>query len=176
MATALAGGVINAGLVNPTQVIIYDVMDAALERGKNKGFQIAGSNWEVGQVANIIFLAVKPSEIPSVLGELRGVPDIKANKPLIISIAAGITLKNIESTLDPVTLPVIRVMPNTPCLVGETAAAFALGRQAKRKHAGRCDDIVIYQSFPPLPSMPRPFDNTNPHRVANSFPSSPLCT
>lgn len=60
----------------------------------------------------------------------------ESQTPLIISIAAGVTLATLESALPG--HRVIRVMPNTPCLVGEAASAFSLG-----KHATDADRTLV---------------------------------
>jgi len=67
-----------------------------------------------------VLIAVKPGQVPEVCA------DIKAGNPnaLVVSIAAGITIATLEASLA-TTNRVIRVMPNTPCLVGELAAAYA---------------------------------------------------
>ncbi len=80
-------------------------------------------NKEVLKSSDIIFLAVKPQVIDSVLNE------IKDTNKLIISIAAGVKLKHLENKLKKAR--VVRVMPNTPCLVGEMAAGFAVGKKCK---------------------------------------------
>ena len=84
---------------------------------------VTDDNKEVERKSDIIFIAVKPQVIDIVLDELKD-----TNK-LIISIAAGIPLKRLESKLKKAR--VVRVMPNTPCLVGEMAAGFAIGKRCK---------------------------------------------
>jgi len=74
--------------------------------------------------AEVLFLATKPQQIRAALAELRGAADGK----LVISIAAGIKLATLAAALDKARL--VRVMPNTPCLVGQSASAYALGPRA----------------------------------------------
>jgi pyrroline-5-carboxylate reductase len=69
---------------------------------------------------------VKPDQVVGVLAKLR---DQLTEQHLLISIAAGVTLAKIESALKP-GARAVRVMPNTPALVGASATAFALGRNA----------------------------------------------
>lgn len=76
--------------------------------------------------ANVILLAVKPDQVNDVLAEAR--PHF-TDKHLLVSIAAGVTLARMESVLPP-GARVVRVMPNTPALVGASASAFALGKSA----------------------------------------------
>jgi len=77
----------------------------------------------------VVVIAVKPQMIPTVLAELK--PLLK-RKPLVISIAAGVTLHTLSDGLGG-DLPVIRVMPNTPCLVGASATGFAPNATATKE-------------------------------------------
>jgi pyrroline-5-carboxylate reductase len=74
--------------------------------------------------AEVVLMAVKPAQVLSVLGEVR--PQWREGQALV-SIAAGITLSQLEGAV-PDGVRVIRVMPNTPAMVGASATAFALGR------------------------------------------------
>ena len=127
MAAALARGFIRAGLVGPKDVIAGDPLDAA--RGKfveEVDARATKSNANVLKFANVLILAVKPGHVVGVLAELRG--EFKSDH-LLISIAAGVTLAKLEGAL-PAGARIIRVMPNTPALVGAGASAFALGKNA----------------------------------------------
>jgi len=127
MAAALARGFIRAGLVGPKDVIAGDPLDAAREKFvEETGVRATKSNAEVLKFANVLILAVKPVHVANVLAELRGE---FTNGHLLISIAAGVTLAKLEGAL-PAGARIIRVMPNTPALVGTGASAFALGKNA----------------------------------------------
>ncbi len=90
---------------------------------KEKGINAFHNNQDVCRSArDVIILAVKPNNIPEACSDLRKVP----SEALVISIAAGITLEKLEEALP--NRRVVRVMPNTPCLVGEAASAFASGK------------------------------------------------
>jgi pyrroline-5-carboxylate reductase len=127
MATALAKGFVRAGLVTPKQVIASDVSEAARESfAKETDAKTTSSNASVIKSAEVIILAVKPDQVVAVLGEIR---DDLTEKHLLISIAAGVTLAKLEAVLGN-EARVIRVMPNTPALVGSSATGFALGKSA----------------------------------------------
>ena len=79
------------------------------------------------QFANVLVLAVKPDQVGGVLAEVR---DQFTRKHLLISIAAGVPLAKLEAGLG-AGARLIRVMPNTPALVGASATAFALGKSAR---------------------------------------------
>ena len=75
-----------------------------------------GSNEEVAGKCDRIFLCVKPQMMASVLLPLQ--PLLQDRKPLLITMAAGLTLRQIENFAG-CALPVIRIMPNTPVAVGK---------------------------------------------------------
>lgn len=128
MATALARGFIRAKLVAPNHIIASDFVPAARATFvKETGARSVPSNAEVLRSAKVIFLAVKPDQAAPVLEEVR---DDFTAAHLLISIAAGVPLARLESALPP-GARVIRVMPNTPALVGESATAFASGKSAR---------------------------------------------
>lgn len=126
MARALARGFVDAGLIAAGKIVAYDPVAAAADAFGSlvAGSRLAASNAAVAAAADVLILAVKPQHISGVLQELRP----KAAGKLFVSIAAGVSLARLESGLG--TQRVVRVMPNTPCLVGKGAAGFALGSGA----------------------------------------------
>ena len=132
MASALAGGMVESGLIKGRQLIVSDVVQAALKSfTKSTGGRTAKSNAEVLRKADIIIIAVKPHQVIELLNELS---DQITSKHLFISIAAGVSLAQLEEALGH-KARVIRVMPNTPALVGEGASGFARGANAKAADA-----------------------------------------
>ena len=132
MATALAGGFIRAGLTTPKQLLASDVSDSARKAfTQHTGAKATDSNREVARFAQVLMLAVKPDQVSTVLA---GVRDHFTEKHLLISIAAGVPLSILEAALQ-AGIRVIRVMPNTPALVGQSATAFALGKAASLEDA-----------------------------------------
>jgi pyrroline-5-carboxylate reductase len=127
MATALARGFVRAEIAFPRE-IIASARSAATRKsfGAETDAKVTASNADVLKFANIIFLGVKPVQVAEVLTEQS---ENFTSQHLLISIAAGVTLAKLEAAL-PAGVRVIRVMPNTPALVGEGASAFALGKNA----------------------------------------------
>ncbi len=82
---------------------------------------------QVARASDVLFVSVKPQYVATVLTDAR--PALREDT-LIVSIAAGITIAQLLDAAGP-TARVARVMPNTPCLVGETAAAMCLGGKAR---------------------------------------------
>jgi pyrroline-5-carboxylate reductase len=132
MATALAKGVISAGLVKPNQVRASDPIAAACAAfTRETGAKASDSNLEVVDFASVLILAVKPGNVAPLLQEIR--PRF-APQQLLISIAAGMTIAKLEAGLGD-GARVIRVMPNTPALVGASATAYAIGSDATEADA-----------------------------------------
>ncbi len=124
MATALAKGFLRADLVTPSDLLAADPSEEARNAfTAETGAKTTGSNPEVVKFAKVVLLAVKPDQALGVLGEIR---TVFTEKHLLISIAAGITLPRLEAALEE-GARVVRVMPNTPALVGRSASAFAVG-------------------------------------------------
>jgi pyrroline-5-carboxylate reductase len=125
MGTALARGFISAGLVKAGGIMASDPVEAArMAFAKDVGAKAAVSNAEVVKACKVIMLAVKPDQVAGVLAGIRGE---FTKKHVLISIAAGVTISKLEAGLGE-GARVIRVMPNTPALVGAAASAFALGK------------------------------------------------
>lgn len=123
MATALAKGWLEAGLLDAAQCVASDPHPAARAAfTAATGIRCGESNIDVLDSCDVIVLAVKPQMMPALLTEIR--PALTP-KPLIVSIAAGITLCQLAEGLSESTR-IVRVMPNTPALVGMSATAFAV--------------------------------------------------
>ena len=127
MATALARGLVESGFARADCTTASDVVAAASQAfAKSTGGRALDSNSEVASASNVLVLAVKPQQMADVLEELA--PAVSLSH-LVISIAAGVPLSTFENALGS-DRRIVRVMPNTPCLVGETAAGFAIGTAA----------------------------------------------
>lgn len=127
MATALAQGILRAGLAEAKDVFASDVAAGARESfARQTGGKVFDSNLELAKAAQILVLAVKPGQVSGVLRKLR---DGFTPRHLLISIAAGVPLGHLLENLSP-GARIVRVMPNTPALVGVSAAAYAVGEGA----------------------------------------------
>lgn len=131
MAMALAKGFVQAKLVRPEGLLASDPIEAARAAFKESGANTTAFNPDVVRFARIVILAVKPDQVADVLREASGE---FTDEHLLISIAAGVPLSKLEALL-PSHGRAIRVMPNTPALVGASASAFALGKAARAEDA-----------------------------------------
>lgn len=124
MATALIRGMIRAGTATPATIFASDPLESARNAlVADAGVTVYDSNARVAHKSDVLVLAVKPQSMPHVLAHLR--PVVTPNH-LIISIAAGVPLQILASGLGD-DRRIVRVMPNTPALVGEGAAGYCLG-------------------------------------------------
>ncbi|HEY3762426.1 MAG TPA: pyrroline-5-carboxylate reductase [Verrucomicrobiae bacterium] len=127
MATALAKGFVRAEIVVPREIMASDPHEATRKFFTAElGSKATMSNLDVAKFADVLILATKPDQVPAALAEIHSA---FSSKQLLISIAAGVTLAKLEKAL-PSGARVVRVMPNTPVLVGAGASAYALGSNA----------------------------------------------
>jgi pyrroline-5-carboxylate reductase len=133
MATALARGLVRAEIVPAGAIVACDPSaDArsAFER-EIPGTIVDAANAADVARADVVILAVKPQTMAEALSSIR---EAIGGKSLVVSIAAGVTIGRLEAAL-PVGQRVVRVMPNTPCLIGLGASGFALGTHATKEDA-----------------------------------------
>ncbi len=124
MGSALARGMVTAGVISPSSIFVYDInkeREALLAAELHSN--TAGSLEEMVPQCRFLFIAVKPQDAG---GLLESIKSLVHPGQVIISIAAGITLNFIEKNL-PEGAKVIRLMPNTPCLIGEGAVVISTG-------------------------------------------------
>ncbi len=132
MATALASGFVATGKLKPQNLIGSDPYPEALQVFKeNTGGQITDKNTDVARDADLLFLAVKPDKVADALDSIQR---YWRESHCLISIVAGAKLDQLAAHL-PAGARILRVMPNTPALVGSSASAFALGEFATRVDA-----------------------------------------
>lgn len=132
MGGALVRGWVNSGAIAGANIRLYDTNAQTVQSlAEATGASIASSPSEAIAGANVVLVSVKPHIVAASLGEVGAALDPAC---LIISVAAGVRLAALQTAL-PASAPVIRVMPNTPALVGEGASAFCRGETATDEHA-----------------------------------------
>ena len=94
---------------------------------------------------------MKPQYLDSILEALR--PHLEP-RHLIISIAAGVRIASLEANL-PEGTRVVRVMPNTPCLIGQAASAYVLGNHATLEDGDRAYSLFSSVGAPRPAGTPR---------------------
>lgn len=141
MATALARGCVESGLVSVEQVLASDPSLEARQAFAEHvaGVEVFDTSEPILARADIIVLAIKPQVMSNVLENLGSQV---AEHQLVVSIAAGVTLSKISEAL-PAKARIIRVMPNTPCLVGEGASCFCRGKEATDEDAEDIRQVLV---------------------------------
>jgi pyrroline-5-carboxylate reductase len=138
MASALARGWTNAGLISADRGLAADPSpEARTQFMQRSGWTAVPSNRDVVLERDIVILAVKPQVTASVLADVRSL--IKPTH-LVVSIAAGITLQKLSDELG-TDCRLIRVMPNTPCLVGASAAGYSPAKTATDDDISQVDRL-----------------------------------
>jgi pyrroline-5-carboxylate reductase len=127
MATAMIQGLLRSGLTTPDRIAASDpFLTSRRTLSQATNITLHETNAPVVAFAEVLVLAVKPQIMPEVMAELR---PLLSSRHLVISIAAGITLSQLTQGLGN-QCRLVRVMPNTPCLVGAGASGFCLGPNA----------------------------------------------
>jgi pyrroline-5-carboxylate reductase len=132
MATAIAQGLVAAQFAKPSQISGSDPSEECRRSfAKSSGGETLASNADVARKSSVLILAVKPQHMAGVLEELKG---HVAAKHLVISVAAGVPVARMAAVLG-ADRRLVRVMPNTPCLVQAGASAFARAGTATAEDA-----------------------------------------
>jgi pyrroline-5-carboxylate reductase len=127
MAEAMINGVLKANVYRPGKVFVSDIRPERLEYlREHYGVRTAENNADLASNADILVLSVKPQNMADAMQSIK---DSVKPDALVISIAAGIRTANIAAVLGD--LAIVRVMPNTPALIGEGAAALYANEKAR---------------------------------------------
>jgi pyrroline-5-carboxylate reductase len=137
MGEAFVGAVIQSGLLPAAKISVADVDVGRLGYlNKKYGVTVLRDNGTLFQSCRMVVLAVKPQQMPAVLKDVSGRRGYRLpERKLVISIAAGFTIRKMEEILYPPldaasarNLPIIRVMPNTPALVLSAVSGMSSNR------------------------------------------------
>ncbi len=120
MAGAILKSALAGGIFPLSEVTVYDIDQQKMQSARDIGVNTAATPGEAVINSDIVILAVKPQVIEPLLSEIKNVSEGRC----IVSIAAGISAQYIKSRLTP-NAYVLRVMPNTPIMIGKGATAIA---------------------------------------------------
>lgn len=142
MGSAIIGGLISSGLSDKDHIIAADKNPESIARLKNTyGIQASTENIEISSNSDILFLSVKPNMFATVIPEIK---DFVRENTIIVSIAAGQPIARIESLFEkPIKL--VRVMPNTPALVGASMSALCKNENITEEEIAEIQ--TIFNSF-----------------------------
>lgn len=133
MGEAIAAGLVTSGALDPSEVIVADPSGARRQVFERHGIATVADAHEVVPDAQMVLLAVKPQVIDAVVAHIS---EHLSAGTLVISIAAGITTARLEALL-PDGIAVVRVMPNTPAMVGQGMAVVSGGAEASAEQVER---------------------------------------
>ena len=142
MGGALCRGLVRANAAPANRILVSDPHTAHIDAlHESLGVKKAENNAQVAKFTDILVLAVKPWMVAKVMEEIAESLKREGKPlPLIISIAAGVTIAKLEAmTSEPI--PIIRAMPNTPAQVGKGACAFCRGTHVLDEHAAQASEI-----------------------------------
>ncbi|MRR11918.1 pyrroline-5-carboxylate reductase [bacterium] len=151
MGEAIAAGLISSGTLPPSAIAVAEPSADRREVFARHGIAVAGDAHEIVSEAEIVLFAVKPQVIDAVVAH---VADDIVPGTVVVSIAAGITTARLEAVL-PSRTPVVRVMPNTPAMVGKGMAVVSGGSEAQAEDVERVRElfeavgeaVVLEESF-----------------------------
>ena len=138
MANAIIGGILKEGIAKPEEIIgSAKTKETAQEKAARFGIETCTDNKKIAAQADVLVLAVKPQFFPEVIAEIR---DIVKEETLLISIAAGKTVKYIEDQFGASEkgkkIKLVRCMPNTPALVLEGCSAYCMNAYVSEEECG----------------------------------------
>jgi pyrroline-5-carboxylate reductase len=136
MGGALCRGLVNGGAASASRLVVSDPHTAHVQKLQQMlGVKAAESNSQLARYSDIVVLAVKPYLVAGVLDEIKETlkRDEGKPRPLVISIAAGVSIATIQSRVGD-SIPIVRAMPNTPAQVGKGACAYCRGPHADPEH------------------------------------------
>ncbi len=135
---ALISGMLDAGIVSKKQFIATAAHTERLEQLRGKvEVETTLSNAEAVRKAHLVLLCVKPRTVEEVLREVA--EELTPNH-IVVSVAASVTTRFMETVINKA-VPVIRTMPNTPCLVKKGMTAIAPGKYATADHVAQARKI-----------------------------------
>jgi pyrroline-5-carboxylate reductase len=131
MGGILVKALLEKGLLSPnltTATVQHE--ERAKSLSQKLGIPVSTDNTAAARDADIIFVCVKPQAVQGVMEEIR--PQIRPEQ-LVISVAASVPTSHIENALGQ-SVPVVRAMPNTPCVIGHGMTALCKGKYAGTSH------------------------------------------
>lgn len=124
MGEALLARLLQQGIFEPSAVMVSEPVATRRDYLQQEyGVQVTGDNAQAAIASEVLMLAIKPQIFTQVTAELQTKPLLE--RPLVLSILAGVSLKALEAGFPG--YPVVRVMPNTPAIVGQGMTAIAPG-------------------------------------------------
>lgn len=140
MSTSLIGGLIEKGRVSSNDIYLFEPnADKAHHLANTYKVNLVSSNVDLILECDIMVIAVKPQVLQSVLEPLKEA--LQKRRPMIISVVAGINANSIASWSGG-NLPIVRVMPNTPALIGMGASGLFANTQVSKEQYSLAEELM----------------------------------
>lgn len=142
MGRAMIEGLIASKLYQPEDIVVYDTYRPLVEK-LSADLKVCGVQdmFELANQAKTLIFAVKPNVLPELLRELKS---SLTEEQLLVSVAAGVSIQTMENALSK-EYKFVRVMPNTPAMVGEAMSAVAINKQVSPEEEQQV--LAIFRSF-----------------------------
>ena len=130
MASAIMKGILANGFVSKEDIIGSDLSDVMRQKVSDElGIAVTKNNKEVAEIADVLFLAVKPQFYEAVIEEVK---EVLTTNQIVVTIAPGKTLQWLAEKIGE-DIKIVRTMPNTPALVGEGITAACANENVSSK-------------------------------------------
>ena len=142
MATAMIKGILDKGIVGADSVFATSATEETRKRKRKElGIEFCNSNSELADICDMVFIAVKPDLYEEVIREIK---DVLTEEKVLVSMTPGKTLSWLLEKAGEKT-KVIRIMPNTPAMVGEAMTSVTPGKNVKEEDLEKV--IAVLNSF-----------------------------
>ncbi|NLP48679.1 MAG: pyrroline-5-carboxylate reductase [Clostridiales bacterium] len=140
LAAAILKGILQSNILNARSIYAYDIDAKKLTLSAHKlGYNAASSSKELVSKCDMIFLAVKPADLPQLLQEIKS--ELKAKRPVLVSTAAGTSSDFIQKQLG-YDAALVRIMPNINATIGRSMTAYCSNSRVSDEQAGMVEKIL----------------------------------
>ncbi|WP_024801962.1 pyrroline-5-carboxylate reductase [Nocardia sp. BMG51109] len=138
---ALIAGLLESGRASKDLAVVETAPARSEFLGERFGIRVTDSVADAVTSADLLIVAVKPHDVDGVLTALGKAELDNDRDQVVVSLAAGVPTSKLEGKL-PAGFPVVRVMPNTPMLVGQGMSVLAAGRYAKPEQLRQVSEVL----------------------------------
>jgi len=138
---ALIAGLLESGRAVKDLVVVETHPDRAELIADRLGVRVTASIPDAIIGADLLVIAVKPGDVDTVLTQLSKAELDSDRDQVLVSLAAGVPTARLEAKM-PAGFPVVRVMPNTPMLVGQSMNVLACGRYTRPEQLAQVTDLL----------------------------------
>lgn len=135
---AIIGGIVNCGLVDPSDITISDKFEGSRKKAQENGFTATDDN-KVAAKNDVVLIAVQPWLVPAILDEIKDT--VRENGTIVWTLAAGVTVGEVQSHLGD-DAKIVRCMPNTCATVGAAVTAVVPNKNVTEEETKMMMDLM----------------------------------